>query len=280
MPLGDTVGTPIDLLPEVKPGDLREYHPASDGVRPHPTRQGVAVTVGPPGDTTLHYVGIEDGVALPPVLLDGPEASGELHGPFAGSGWSPDGKWLGFEVYTEAGYEVWLADFGNGHDPKLTMVAPAGPQWWPEFIWAPDSSALYIGHPWSDVPPRVERVALDQGEPTVQPIGDVQSFPLALSPDGTELVFMHWEGDDASVNRSLYVVDVSGSEPAEPVLLVEGPTEGSVGDAVFSPDGRVLAYGRTDDITHLMLASLDDLDQPHIEVTDAVQWWFTPSSQP
>lgn len=282
VPLADAVGTPLDLLPEIQAGQLPTYAPSADNVRPHPTAHGIAVTVtAVEGDTTLHYIGVEDGLALPAVLLDGPEVSGEFHGPFAGSGWSPDGRWLGFEVYTEAGYEVWLAEFGDGHKPELTLVAPAGPQWWPSFIWAPDSSALYIGHPWSDskTPPRTERVMLTGKEPIVQAIGESRSHPLALSPDGTSLVYMQWEGDDASENRSLHLIDVSGPEPGEPSLLAVSPPGGSVDDVAFSPDGRVVAYGSDDGVMHLMLASLDEPERPHVEVTDAIAWWFAPSSK-
>ena len=111
-------------------------------------------------------------------------------------------------------------------------------------IIATDGSRLYLllGTEFSRA---VGEISVSGGEPTRIPTPSPNMAPLALSPDGSELLLVDGKGDPPS--GPLWGLAVLGGSPRR-----LGDTEGN--SAAWSPDGKMLAYSNRGD---LFLANAD-----------------------
>jgi dipeptidyl aminopeptidase/acylaminoacyl peptidase len=185
-----------------------------------------------------------------------------------GPSYSPDGRWLGFRSQARAGYESdrFRLMVLNRETMKNAELLPKFDRWVDEFVWGPDSKAVYIAcgdagrtvvlrYQFEDEPDAPFRTVTADGE-----FSDLQ-----LSSDGRKLVATRMSVDQPA--------EINVMEPAlteePPAQTVESPEEakrraeiekfsilGGLGIAGWSP--------RTQ-ITHFNDALLRTLDLPQQE---------------
>jgi len=149
------------------------------------------------------------------------EVVGVLVDAILSSSLSPDGSrvaYTGFSNQGEGG-DVWVLELGRGLSTRITFNRGQSPQ------WSPDGKQLY----YSDGKAIHRKAADGSGaeELLLQVKGNAQ--PTGVSPDGKVLLY----GIDDIKKLSL-----SGERKSEAYL----ETKYSEGSAVFSPDGRWVAY--------------------------------------
>lgn len=256
--------------------------PGSHLFRPDADRPGVALTVGD-DSPSFEYVGVENGVPLPPVSLTPP--GGTLtwipRPDFIGqSAWSPDGRWLYFLSETADAVELWVADFQGGHTPTMHRVPVDSVPSIPPVAWAPDSSGLYVArYGGSDGAAWTRRVLLTGNTPIVQEIGGDGESVSSLSDDGSVLLLAFRESASAEPLAASWV-DVSGEEPGAPQLLLEASPGERVSPGRASSDGRyATVVVESDEVRRLWVAALHDEAPPHVDLGEARSAWFVPGAE-
>ena len=138
---------------------------------------------------------------------------------------SPDGSRVGYVASSNGGQnEVWVMELARGLSTRLTFNGGRSPQ------WSPDGKQLYYLNGKG-----IQRKAADGsgGEEFMVKAGGTE-FPSSVSPDGKALLYGF--GD-------IRKLSLSGERKVESFL----ETKYSEGTAVFSPDGRWVAY-RSDEL--------------------------------
>ena len=240
---------------------------------------GIVVGIGVKYRTQLSYRGVEDGTALPPVALHGPEFYG------APLVWSPDGQDLLFYTYDEGDdAQVWHAHFADGHAPSIVPLGETVDYFRvPNYTWPSQNDELYVAR-FSDAELQwnVDRQSIVDGvlaepEPLVGPF---RYFNFQdIRRDGSMLLFSAAVTEDEE--GQIYGIDLSSDAPQEPVLLSGPPAPDEFSTfASFSPDGRVVAYGARTGVfsgaTRLMLVEVETPGRA-FEVTDGLSgrdWTF------
>ncbi|HZW04541.1 MAG TPA: hypothetical protein VFF68_11485 [Anaerolineaceae bacterium] len=198
-----------------------------DGSERQALGSGLFPDLSPDGQRVV-YQGPQDGLYLRN-LAD--EASVLIPGTLEGEAvefrpkWSPDGRWIAFEMYFEHTKDIYLVD-GDG-----TNLRPAGSGPEPaSFLgWGPDSSRLYywVTNP-EDNSGFVRSLDLQSGATAeVTQLPSELLFPT-LSPDARQLMLM--------TEPDLILRDLASDEER---LIVAGPH--SFSNQTFSPDGRWIA---------------------------------------
>jgi dipeptidyl aminopeptidase/acylaminoacyl peptidase len=155
--------------------------------------------------------------------------------------WSPDGKWIAFssDVYPECGAD-------DACNKKIADRWSKGP------LQAHMADALLFRH-WTDWKDgkRTHVLLADASTGAVRDLtpGDFDSPRFQLegplqydfSPDSKELVFDsdHGQHPETSTNSDLWIVDLSGTEPARDVTASNPAFDGN---PRYSPDGKYIAY--------------------------------------
>jgi serine/threonine-protein kinase len=139
---------------------------------------------------------------------------------------SPDGTQLAIPVITHYS-EVWLYDLGRGSRSLLTSAEPTDTP-----LWAPDGSWIAV-RTVGTAGPTTGRVRVDGRGRIESIVGDL--FPSSFSPDGSLLAGLVLT--DTTLG-DIWVTTLQGQERSEPVVASPAFEWG----AVFSPDGRWLAY--------------------------------------
>ncbi len=137
---------------------------------------------------------------------------------------SPDGSRVAYGASSNGGQsEVWVMEMARGLSTRLTFNGGGSPK------WSPDGKQLYYLNGKG-----IHRKASDgsRGEELLLKVGG-NEFPSNVSPDGKELLYGY---DDI---RKLSLSSGSSGEQ-KPEAYLE--TKYSEGFAVFSPDGRWVAY--------------------------------------
>jgi dipeptidyl aminopeptidase/acylaminoacyl peptidase len=158
----------------------------------------------------------------------------ELGGRAMAPVFSPDGRWIAFEVDfggTDV-RDIWVIPSEGGEARRLTHH-PLNDS---RISWAPDSRSLYFntGMFWDN---SVARVEVETGE--ITRIGPGGSG--ALSPDGRSFAFTgnRLAGDDDQSNSDIYIMPVEGGEWR---LLTPETVGFRDVEPTWSPDGRTLAF--------------------------------------
>ena len=133
---------------------------------------------------------------------------------------SPDGSRVAYASVSNQGQsEVWVLELGRGLSTRITFNEGRSPQ------WSPDGKQLYYFNGKG-----IHRKAADgSGVEELLLQGTGNDHPSGVSPDGKVLLY----GIDDIKKLSL-----SGERKSEAYL----ETKYSEGNAVFSPDGRWVAY--------------------------------------
>lgn len=144
--------------------------------------------------------------------------------------WSPDGEWISFVRFTEAGTDVWAVRSDGTEVRQLTSTPEREfhPKWSPdgEAIafdgGGEDSRDIYV----LDVESAEIRRVMDTAE-------DKSASTPAWSPDGRRIAFSMGQGEEAD----LYIIGADGS--AQERLTALG---GHSGAPYWSPDGTRIAF--------------------------------------
>jgi serine/threonine-protein kinase len=144
---------------------------------------------------------------------------------------SPDGSRMAYSVSQGAGQNVWIYDFERGIKTRLTEGQSAYPVWSRDgrFVVFQGRGGLF----WTR--------ADGAGKP--QPLTRTKAvqLPFSFSPDGTRLAYSEQNSGGGAEIRTVPVEDQSGQLRAgEPQVFLK--TAIGLSFAVFSPDGRWLAY--------------------------------------
>ncbi len=108
----------------------------------------------------------------------------------------------------------------------------------PKVLVGTDGSRIYL-RLGTDVSIGIGEIPISGGEPTRIPAPSPGTYPLNLSPDGSQLLVTNFKiGPD---NRSLWSLPVMGGSPRR-----LGDTLGD--DATLSPDGKLLAYSNDNNL--------------------------------
>ncbi len=133
---------------------------------------------------------------------------------------SPDGSRVAYAVSSNAGqYEIWVMELARGLSTRITFNGGRFPQ------WSPDGKQLYYVNAKG-----IHRKAADGsgGEEFLLKAGGTE-IPSSVSPDGKVLLYGFFD------IKKLWLI---GERKEEAYL----ETKYSEGFAVFSPDGRWVAY--------------------------------------
>ena len=134
---------------------------------------------------------------------------------FADYSISPDGSRVTFRVGRNSG-DIWVMPFASGIATRLTFTGGRDPQ------WSPDGKHVYYDNAGSIY----KRAADGSGAEEVLAKGDVVT---SVSPDGKHLLYGL---------ADIFMLPLEGEKKAAPYLQ----TKFNESDAVFSPDGRWVAY--------------------------------------
>ena len=172
--------------------------------------------------------------------------------------WSPDGKRIAFASYRSGNFDIFMVDINclDGSrgacdsSPSLTQLTdhPGNDE---EPVWSPISSheiAVVSHHdPEHEVPDiyliNTECPPIDSKCET-STLTEGGGHDPAWSPDGGQIAYWKWHGDDENKNWGIYVMQADGSQP---VPLINNFVQLNY-DPTWSPEGSLIAFTRRGDI--------------------------------
>ncbi len=176
------------------------------------------------------------------------------------AGWSPDGKWMYFNVYVENGLHLWRQRFPDGTPQQITFGAT-------------DEQGIAVA---ADGHSLVTSIGVDQsavwihdpsGDRSLASEGSVKD--PKLSPDGKRAYYL-LESSSGALHNELYSIDLASRKaerqlPGVPVRSYQ-----------ISRDGKeiVFAKGYRGAVAEIWLASLDGRSPPRLitRAGDQVFW--------
>jgi Tol biopolymer transport system component len=150
---------------------------------------------------------------------------------------SPDGKKVsvGIPDTQTGGYDVWISDLARGTFSRLT-TNPASDN---AAIWSPDETKIFFTSNRIGVFDLYEKEIGGSGEDRLLLHTNNYKATLDCSPDGRYLLFQEI---NAQTNSDLWILPLFGDRKPFPYLR----TEFNDAQAVFSPDGKWIAYASDD----------------------------------
>lgn len=274
----------VDLSSGVGPGTplLTSESIARVVPRPGPGTRGVLVHEWSGETERTVYVGLQDGVPLPPLELPGAVKPNPVW--LIDEPWSADGTHLLLFGSQDAGLPVWIANFGLTHEPELIPLHLEDAE--RELLWwGIGDEAVYVRHRrYDDNLGRLERTFV--GEELGQVFAPV--FPpyftttLAAFDETGETLLMTTQLESGQ-GAAAYAVDVSSPIASAPVRLSVFPdSDQRVGLPAAVPGSRVVAYSMRDSSGEPSVAQLlaVDLDNPDVRLEFASNleglWEFAP----
>jgi serine/threonine-protein kinase len=154
-------------------------------------------------------------------------------GIYGGPHVSPDGRRLAVSAQRDGNWDIWVYDLEREVATRITF----GERYEADPVWSPDGRwVAYEGEvEGKDGIFRKRADGTGEAEPILAPGALTFPAPSSWSPDGSVLIA---QVDGGAGRLDLYAVPVDGKGRPEPV--VKSPYDES--GAVFSPDGRWLAY--------------------------------------
>jgi Tol biopolymer transport system component len=154
---------------------------------------------------------------------------------------SPNGRFVSF-THWSAGGNLAIRDVASGEIRQLTANSDPSDAYAEYSVPSPDSRSIAYG--WSHATYDLCLVGLDGSKPRTLRVsgnGVSRQFPLAWSPDGTQLLteFVNTDG-----TRDLMLVAVDDGS----TRLLKGFGKNPSPGGVFSPDGRFVAWATPDGI--------------------------------
>jgi serine/threonine-protein kinase len=151
---------------------------------------------------------------------------------------SPDGKRLLFGITAPLQTDVWVKDLERGATSRLTSLPGRNNL----AAWSPDGRNIVFETHGSAAPGMYWIRADGSGDPQRLTDGKPRQVPSSFSPDGKRLAYTQQSAD--GVRSEIWIAPVEGDRDhprlGKAELFLRTPF--SPGQAVFSPDGRWLAY--------------------------------------
>jgi len=144
---------------------------------------------------------------------------------YAGPRVSPDGR----RIVVQASGDLWIHDIERATFTRLTTTSTFGNSF---PVWAPDGNRIVFR-----TSTGIHVIDVDRSVTTARRIPDTTSgdFPTSVSPDGETLLVVR---QTSTMSQDVYVMPMSGKGPQRPLIS----TPAFEGGAMFSPDGRWIAY--------------------------------------
>jgi serine/threonine protein kinase/dipeptidyl aminopeptidase/acylaminoacyl peptidase len=167
---------------------------------------------------------------------------------------SPDGKYMAYVLNEDGSESLWLRHLAS--DSNVQIVHPARVQY-NALRFAPDGSSIYYSHTLPASGPGSQAYDLYRtpvlGGSAQLLVKDIDSDP-SFSPDGQRFVFER-SNDPEPGKFNVLIANADGSNER---LLVSGPISETLGEPLWSPDGRAIAATQVPSGSNLgMIVSID-----------------------
>jgi serine/threonine-protein kinase len=173
---------------------------------------------------------------------------------------APDGTRLALTVLRDNNLDVWVFDLTRRVATRLTFADGYDA----DQVWSPDGQWIAFASD-RDGPTRLYRKRAD-GSGEVEPLADCgaegqRCYPSSWSPDGRMIAATTEQGD-------IWMIPVDGEGEPEPYVA----TSALELDAVFSPDGRWVAYQSSESGNAAVYVQSYPLGGGKWQVSDGVGW--------
>jgi serine/threonine protein kinase/dipeptidyl aminopeptidase/acylaminoacyl peptidase len=167
---------------------------------------------------------------------------------------SPDGKYMAYVLNEDGSESLWLRHLAS--DSNVQIVLPARVQY-NALRFAPDGSSIYYSHTQPASGPSSQEYDLFRtpvlGGSAQLLVKDVDSDP-SFSPDGQRFVFER-SNDPEPGKFNVLIANADGSNER---LLLSGPISETLGEPLWSPDGKAIAASQVPGGSNLgMIVSID-----------------------
>jgi eukaryotic-like serine/threonine-protein kinase len=190
---------------------------------------------------------------------------------------SPDGNYLAYTLESEGNQSLWLRHLAS--ESNVQIVPPARVQY-RAVRFSPDGSHIFFSHTQLASGPASQEYDLYRipvlGGSSQLLVKDIDSTP-SFSPDGQRFIFLRANDPDPG-KYHLLVANADGGDERS---IASGPMDKIMGDAAWSPDGKVIAATRFDQVGNIIssLISLDPdtgnektISRPPFTALSAVAW--------
>jgi Tol biopolymer transport system component len=201
---------------------------------------------------------------------------------------SPDAKYLAYS--DDAGLQIKLLETGETRTLPLPAEAASTHATWLPVAWFPDGSRLLANLEVASKPPSIWILSLIGYAP--RKFHD-DGYALSISPDGERIVFTsastglsEHEQHRIFGDRTIWLADVNGQPPKK---ITEGDVSTGFTKAVWSPDGRRIAYlavHQVGGISECALKNRDLQGGPEVLVTEGANlcenpegFWWAPNGR-
>jgi Tol biopolymer transport system component len=178
--------------------------------------------------------------------------------------WSPDGTKLVFNSDRSGGEELWLMDADGSNPTRLTTNGSNGVN----FAWSPDGTQIAWQN-WDSSTDHYDICVINAdgtGFSNLNSDAENQDKPQ-WSPDGTKILYQG-EVYDALTDTSLPDIFVMNADGSGKTNLTGDPAAYDSAP-VWSPDGTMIAFGRTYDDPGIYVMDADGSNQ--VNLTNSVQ---------
>jgi serine/threonine protein kinase len=148
---------------------------------------------------------------------------------------APDGQKTAFVITDpqDGSWNTWILDLRGHQKSRLTFESSVG--YYP--VWSPNGNEIIFGTNRLGVAKIFSIPASGLGQARLFLPSDDSDIPSSWSRDGRYIAFLRNPSGDQN-ERNLWILPTFGDK--KPYRLIE--SIGTVGEAVFSPDGKWLAY--------------------------------------
>lgn len=156
---------------------------------------------------------------------------------YAGQVVSPNGKYLSVAILRDNNWDIWVYDLEREVATRLTFDEAYDA----DSVWSPDSRFIYFASGRNGTETLYRKRADGSGDIERIAEGDDNFYPASITPDGNTVL-----GMTLNDTVDIYAISLDGDKVPQPFLATSFSEE----DAIFSPDGRWIAYASDESGSH------------------------------